>query len=66
MTFGDPFPRDMTAGDFVRLLDQMVRRPRITASDLASEQARLSIAQQEGQRELADKLVQWLDRKDPQ
>lgn len=54
----------MSAGDFVRALDAMVRRPHITAGHLAQEEDRLGIAQEEGERQLVDRLVKWLERKD--
>lgn len=64
MKFDDPFPADMTAATFVETLHKMVPRPYITATKLSNEQDRLDLAMQEGQCELADRLLAWARRKE--
>jgi len=64
MKFGDPFPHDMTAGTFVDTLDKMVPRPHVTSNMLADEKGRMDIALDEGKRELVDRLIAWMNRKE--
>lgn len=63
MKFDDPFPSDMTAATFVEALHKMIQRPYITAEKMVDEKERLAIAMQEGQCELADRLLAWARRK---